>query len=80
MKPEVLAQNATLDGTHGLLDRRPAGAICLAVARRKDGEDAADATPVRDAEGLPYLAVRGARAGRQAIEGISQGRDDASMH
>ncbi len=61
---------------NGLLDRRPAGAICVALARGKNREDAASAAAVRDAESLPSLAVRGPRGGEQGIKGID--RDDTT--
>src|SRR5260370_14508498 len=46
------------DGAQGVLDRRPAGAICFAVACGKNREDAASAASVRDAEGVWVVEVR----------------------
>ena len=44
VKPDVLAQNATLNGARGVLDCGPARALCYAVDCGKDGQDASRAS------------------------------------
>src|SRR5260370_5832294 len=56
------------DGAHRVLDRRPAGAVCFAMARGKDGEDAKGAAPRRDAESV-WVMAQGICGGRE--EGTS---------
>src|SRR5205807_7859320 len=63
-EPRRAGAKRHVDGAGGLLDCGPAGAFCIAMARRKDRENAAGAAPGRNAEGV-WTVVQGVCGSRK---------------